>query len=210
MKTQTCSPKERGIIFTGEMVRAILDGRKTQTRRAIKLKETPISDKFKLGYWKLTGVYEGYGAIYPVYSGLDGKSVHEFARCPYGRPGDILYVRETFVHLWDDLVHYRATKEPIPNPKSVYKWKPSIFMPRWASRIDLRVTAVDVQRVQDITEEDAVAEGVSYDMNIPFESKDDTLIGLFGNLWDHINEKRGFGWDVNPWVWVVTFERIKP
>jgi len=88
------------------------------------------------------------------------------------------------------------------------KWKPSIHMPRWASRITLEVTGVRVERVQAITEADAEAEGIAFMRDIPDADETLTAKVLFEILWESINAKRGYGWDVNPWVWVVEFRRV--
>lgn len=197
--------KERPIIFSGEMVRAILEGRKTQTRRVIK--PQPSGD---VGAWP----YDDHRENWLV--------------CPYGSQECRLWVRET----WRPFVlgsrfnqevdiEYRADGQkilhhPISSEKlekweggfSDCSWKPSIHMPRWASRITLEITDVRVERVQDITDADAVAEGID-----PEEDKYDghqVPKVNFSFLWDSINEKRGFGWDANPWVWVVEFKKVKP
>jgi hypothetical protein len=179
------------ILFSAPMVRAILEGRKTQTRRVIPSKLQLCRSPEDEPEWFIQN-------------------------SKYGQPGDHLWVRETWAVSgnWDgvkisDLPHhgidivYRAS-EKYPNG-GYYKWKPSIFMPRWASRITLKVMDVRVERVQDISETDAKAEGVDENSLDVWMSGDDTPVGMFGALWDSINEKRGFGWDVNPWVWVVTF-----
>jgi hypothetical protein len=90
-----------------------------------------------------------------------------------------------------------------------YKWRPSIYMPRWASRITLIITNVRVQRVQEITRDDALAEGVDLSRELfPTMNAPDKALRLFPRLWDSINAKRGFGWDTNPWVWAITFQRV--
>ncbi len=126
--------------------------------------------------------------------------------CPYGDVGDRLWVRETWCYYGAGDAHlgYKATDEICPD--AIDKWKPSIYMPRAASRIMLEVTEVRVQRLQDISEEDAIAEGIP---------KDDwfgllTVKRDFQELWNAINEKRGYGWDSNPWVWAVSFEVLLP
>ena len=176
--------KERPILFNGKMVQSILDGRKTQTRRVIK--PQPVSNPFPL------------------------------QRCPYGVPIDLLWVQETWVK-WDAGIAYLADclnrhgveSEDSKRCRLDYGviWKPSIHMPRWASRITLRVTDVRVERVQEISEADAQAEGVSawHDTNNGTVYRPE-----FRTLWDSINAARGFGWDANPWVWVVEFERVQP
>lgn len=119
-----------------------------------------------------------------------------------------------------ELPHYKATDEKpylTDNDDNEVGWKPSIHMPRWASRITLEVVSVRVERVQDISEEDAVAEGCNgYTIwgPVPGESwrtepkEDVSAIDKFATLWDSINAKRGFSWDINPWVWVVEFKRV--
>jgi hypothetical protein len=165
--------KERPIIFNSEMVRAILDGRKTQTRRVIKPQPGDIHrDLLRINY-----------------------------HCPYGQPGDHLWVRETFQidDNYPDMVFYKA--DDLAGHIST-KWNSPIYMPRCDSRITLEITNRRVERVQDITEEDAMAEGVG------------RIAGLgeyrqcFKNLWDSINKKRDYGWDTNPYVWVIEFKRI--
>jgi hypothetical protein len=117
--------------------------------------------------------------------------------------------------IYQQSVHYFATFDEskiLYAPSMPKKWRPSIFMPRWASRITLEIVSVKVERVQEISKEDAIAEGVEAVM------VDGHKYGLqtgndykwaFNQLWDSINAKRGYGWDVNPWVWAVTFKRVK-
>ena len=136
--------------------------------------------------------------------------------CPYGRPGDLLWVRETHgiqLKLGESpdypkgLVVYRAD---LPEDSNFQyegggsAWRPSIHMPRWASRITLEITGVRVERVQDISEKDAIAEGAA------FRKDEDGELDAFNNIWDIINEKRGYSWDNNPWVWVIEFKKVKP
>lgn len=226
--------KERPILFNGEMVRAILDGRKTQTRRVVKAPKSLIQDTIqqKPPYWKLPiAVCEKTGCFADVNS-------------PYGKAGDQLWVRETFaiesnfnmtdvyldpdnplgpVRDVDDGAHghyfecprYRASEpDTILGDDGIMRWKPSIFMPRWASRIQLKVTDVRVESVQDIVKncQDILEEGIIYDADAkiigPCEGDAGDLIEQFSDLWDSINKKRGYSWDSNPWVWVVEFERI--
>jgi len=143
-----------------------------------------------------------------------------FKACPYGVPGDGLWLRETWRHFEHDAVsgsshiHYRADGSGtiVPAPKnwasrSGLQWRPSIHMPRWASREDLLVKEIRVERVQDITPKDVLAEGITKRQRsaaFPWHvyAQED-----FASVWDSINVKRGFGWQVNPWVWVVTFMR---
>ena len=224
--------KEHPILFTGEMVRAILDGRKTQTRRVMKAQ--PAEDDLPLHgpYWYTLGVYDKYGEMHPgpkVYgiSSADG----EFGlKCPYGAPGDRLWVRETWRNSCDDtgtcIVQWRADMKAChsladhdghgdlcgfkpgyidPGEQANTRWRPSIHMPRWASRITLEVTNIRVEMVQEISPIDAVAEGA---MHPEADYASMTAKSVFGDLWDSINAKRGYGWSVNPWVWVVGFKKL--
>jgi hypothetical protein len=197
--------KERPILFSGPMVRAILDGSKTQTRRVVK--PQPLSAG-------------------PV-------------PCPYGKIGHRLWVRETHrygVHddLWD-AVEYKADgawMKPSGLDQSTgwkfsqecdsdtHRWRSPIFMPRWASRILLEVTDVRVERVQEISEADVLAEGVDYENGETAEWFDEGehyyIAGsphtgekyAFMCLWDSINAKT-YPWDSNPWVWAVSFKRVE-
>jgi len=177
---------EKPIIFSTEMVNAILKGEKTQTRRVIKLQ--PPED-MSPGEWG--------------------------AKCPYGAPGDELWVKETWgVAVVPDgttanefLTVYKADNPQIPPSR----WEPSGYMPRNRSRIQLRITNVRVERVQDISYDDACAEGVSH----PFYGRG-TAGGkfmvvqvMFPELWDSINAERGDSWQSNPWVWVIEFEVMR-
>lgn len=203
---------ERPILFSGPMVRAILEGRKTQTRRVIKKpKRSTMSDDM-------------------FFSGIElaFRNGLEFANCPYGKPGDSLWVRETFFPFGDaGALWYRAgipeyhcarlTGEWLDfpykldgefDPPQNLKWRPSIFMPRWASRITLRVVNVRVERLQDISEADAIAEGIKQDANglwLP-GGYDNAPIWAYSDLWDNINSET-HPWNSNPWVWVLEFEK---
>lgn len=192
--------KERPILFSGPMVKAILEGRKTQTRRVVK--PQPMMP------WRAWD-----GAAHHWQDGDD------LMRCPYGQPGDRLWVRETW-SLIDDhenmaCIGYaagpgidwarewiRCGVDRVEDARKFYgKSKaPSIFMPRWASRITLEVTGVRVERVQDITPEDKEAEGLNWNHGYG--------PAAFESLWNEINGKRGYGWEANPFVWVVEFKQI--
>lgn len=214
--------KERPILFNGVMVRAILEGRKTQTRR-------PVKDI------DLFGCFTG---DCPHWQGTDcAEGVAHFARehSPFGQPGDRLWVRETFA-----INHIMAGWDPIPKEalsfddggeltyradgdwKDQYEqiegdpppWRPSIHMPRWASRINLEITGVRVERLRSISKEDAMAEGIMRGVHGYFwggDTKDDPrhVLGsaqtAFGNLWI----KTGGDWNANPWVWVIEFKRVQ-
>lgn len=183
--------KERPILFSAPMVRAILAGTKTQTRRAVKhpaLATLSFVVDCGEGWW---GDEEGAVQVC----------------CPYGQPGDRLWARETFYYDQEDAeLLYRADGEfDSEQVDSGYKWQSSIHMPRWASRITLEITGVRVERLQDISEGDAKAEGVIR----PRPLVDDdpcTHIDAFGDLWESINGPGS--WDKNPWVWVVEFRRV--
>lgn len=188
---------EKPILFSGEMVRAILNGRKTQTRRVIRPQpgDWVTSVNNYSGSWMCGGVFNGWFA--------DGLLQ---AKNPYGDPGDRLWVRET---AWygpqPDRVEYDADMDEIARESALFygaKKKPSIFMPRWASRITLLIKDVRVERVQDINVDDAIAELGGYAQGIANECVH------FMELWDSINAKRGYGWDENPWVWVIEFEKM--
>ena len=221
--------KERPMLFSAPMVRAILDGRKTVTRRIVK----PV--KFYPDFGRAVGQVGGvwrYGS--PAALGLRERGDHwsvvlkgdvlqrmctseaygwgAGAGCPYGVPGgDRLYVRETWAapHAYDHLpprlipqdarIHYAATED-----RGGLLWRPSIHMPRWASRITLEITGVRVERLQGISEADAIAEGVRNSLHLPggrFAREN------FEHLWWTIN---GDGsWESNPWMWVIEFKRVE-
>lgn len=219
--------KERPILFSGEMVRAILDDRKTQTRRVVK---NQPSEDVNDGRWYADRYNGGPQWCWWGKPGTDvhNKVAHHIGQvCPYGKPGDRLWVRER--HARTDAIttipHYFADG-PLPSISyrhdvSLLQSYPSIHMPRWASRITLEIVNVRVERVQEITEDDAKSEGapVGFRTVIPVDGKPvgatkpytipSSYIGGFANLWDSINAKRGYGWDFNPWVWVIEFRRIK-
>jgi hypothetical protein len=186
--------KEYPILFSGPMVRAILDGRKTQTRRVL----NPQPDFAAQPHFQHGRGHAGTGWYCSETEYPDEGS--QFYRCPHGIPGDRLWVRET----WTKNVagfFYRADF-PLADPTwGPVFWKPSIHMPRAASRITLELTEVRVQRVQEISEADVLAEGVTG----VWKQGDHGY--LFSKLWDSINADRGYGWNVNPWVWALTFKR---
>jgi len=202
---------ERPIMFKGPMVRAILDGTKTQTRRLVKWgsEEAPTLG-CKIAQTGPEGIEEW------TYEDDDASNAGVLdILCPYGVAGDRLWVRETFCDQGCGRFLYRASVE---NPEwKVRRWKPSIFMPRMASRIELEVTAIRALRLQDISEEDAESEGamtwwngLSQEEQFGMYDGGRGPIAAFRMLWDSINAKRGVGWDTNPWVWAVSFRRVKP
>jgi hypothetical protein len=192
------------------MVRAILDGRKTQTRRIVKPQLIPYGDTYGLPT-KSGGLVVSGG---PVEAGMQGLQYN----CPYGQTGDRLWVRETWQRCLCDISTCSgwlyAEKGETPNPGD--RWKPSIHMPRAASRITLEIVSVRVERLQDVSEADALAEGF---VRLPASgrivlNKGDQYFGncwmrartAFEDLWMEINGKES--WGANPWVWVVEFKRV--
>ena len=224
--------RERPILFSGEMVSAILAGTKSQTRRVIT--PQPLSSWMEHG--DLVDACDGpYGRVFASRADLwrhyyktwphpdTGALLHRKRfwikhpehdteiKCPYGQPGDRLWVREKWAHedSWygKETVSFKNCYVPdrgytwityaadIVSPAEVPdRWRPSIFMPRWASRLTLEVRSVRVERLNDITDTDARAEGTA--------GRD-----AYQSLWDRINAKRA-AWASNPWVWVVEFRRL--
>lgn len=227
--------KERPILFSGEMVRAILDGRKSVTRRVVKWEpyEPGLNLDFSglsVGHYNTSNPASGW----VLYSRGRGGCWNQRTKplfSPYGQPGDRLWVRETWCHQADEDERILSDKfwyEATDGDKGIVKldddggvaerkdgseaspWISPIFMPRKASRITLEVTGVRVERVQEITEDQAKAEGCG-----PLVEDDGSVTcgrrkTVFQRLWDSLNAKRGFGWDKNPWVWVVEFKRVTP
>mgnify|MGYP003896954981 CR=1 FL=1 len=180
----------------GPMVRATMAGAKTNTRRVVRTDHSRTvlyfneSDALPQG----AGWYEFKGGCW------------SYLRCPYGVPGDRLWVRET---LWRNGGYVADGPSKVKNDGKV----PAIFMPRWDGRITLEVTAVRVERLQDISEEDARAEGIEPRHNAKWPNGDpgymhDVARRTFASGWDSINGKRA-PWASNPWVWVVTFKRLE-
>ncbi len=212
---------DRPIIFTGESVRGILAGRKTQTRRVAKL--------------LLPGDKNYINA-----ADSEEWRAERVKKCPYGVPGDRLWVRETWATgksldklsaleiglkckgagytrvgapLWyPDGTHRPWGDHDLQDFDGIGKNRNALFMPRWASRITLEITDIRVQRVQEITAVDCIAEGIpTRHMEIdgmPNLASAIMYISDFEALWDSINAKRGFSWESNPWVWAVSFRRL--
>lgn len=177
---------EHPILFSGEMVRAILAGRKTQTRRVVK--GTALE-------WLQPKMFS------PAFVAMQDNKLS-----PYGYAGDLLWVRETWCPDWTDHVIYKADGGSAIDAgyKTEPRWRPSIHMPRAASRITLEVVSVRVERVQEVSPEDCFKEGVVPEKILhPV-----TPTRLFSGLWDSINAKRGYSWESNPWVWVVEFKQV--
>lgn len=214
--------KERGMIFNGEMVRAILDGWKTQTRRIVKSDCMDIGEKDDGTLWPWREHDNGGDYWYP---------------CPFGEVGDRIWVRETWQAIHDSVdefghVEERTYSPSIPKEKDRYwhtvyaehfgdenredrgfPWRPAIHMPRWASRILLEITSVRVERLNDISQKDAQAEGMELTGWRPTYSDPDsggevwTPYDNFAELWQSLY---GVGsWLSNPWVWVIEFRRIE-
>lgn len=200
--------KEFPILFSAPMVRAILEGRKTQTRRVIT--EQPLRPEVaphcENGWW-MWRVWTPENTAHGMPSVRIGDR-----RCPYGVAGDRLWVRETF-HWSQAVLPGKPRRPPMyraDGEAGVPKWTPAIHMPRAACRLELEVTGVRVERLQEISANDAKAEGIDEeDFGPPPESEGfefDYRAG-YQQLWDSLNEKRGFGWSTNPWCWVVEFKR---
>jgi hypothetical protein len=208
---QPVTGRERPIIFSAPMVRAILDGSKSQTRRVVKWPTwaQPHPEVFA------RDLRDGQEVWYVP--GDDQPS--KVMRCPFGQPGDQLWARETFAivprtayrcsegvqqTLRPDDDHDAAIyREGWTRSRGGFRWRPSIHMPRWASRITLEVTGVRVERLQDISEKDANAEGVKHSLHLPggrFAREN------FAHLWWTIHGDES--WEANPWVWVVEFRRL--
>lgn len=193
------------ILFNGPMVRAIIEGRKTMTRRVVKWPEW-LLDHDRGAYW----LNHNGGAAYLE----DGRMVRTFCNpYPVGRR---LWVRETWWANQDGDVAYRADGE-MPEHMAGTHWRPSIYMPRWASRITLEVTASRVERLQAITEEDAIAEGMTkrghwWDAgpNWKGDGAGESALEAFAITWDTIDAKHGHSWEANDYVFAVTFRRIEP
>lgn len=209
--------KERPILFSAPMVRAILEGRKTQTRRIVR----PQPDCFMGG----PGVTDNQGNQvdrFPCWTRPRDAAVIAIS-CPYGQPGDRLWVRETWAYndvvpLVDrppgDYIYRAALCRGVTRYDA--RWRSSIHMPRRASRITLEVTSIRVERLQDISEYGARAEGVVA-VNDPEGDcwTDGTYRTAFELLWGQINgfdgePKARAPWASNPWVWVIEFKRISP
>lgn len=221
-------PKEYPIIFNGPMVRAILDGRKTQTRRHL----ASLSDPYNCPYgmpgdrlwiketWRVAAWRCDEKKV-----ACDYKASPEEIRTPW-----IFLQHETYCDVKKrqlDALHCRGIK---PDDNGVFRWdygkaplpwRPSIHMPYWASRITLEITGVRVERLQDISDNDALEEGISE--SIYYDAAEHALIGgatleghsvercAFAGLWDSINGKRpGCSWQDNPWVWVIEFKKVQP
>lgn len=192
------------ILFNTEMVRAILDGRKSCTRRVIKFpvnrytNNVPLADKVVVQELRCDKV-----------NFLEEPFFSYGMNLPY-QPGDILYVRETFIQAAAHTFWYKADGKSWMSKDLL--WKPSIHMPKEAARIFLRVTNVRVERLQDITVEDALAEGMDKYIRLNGELDENSIITSFIGIWNSTIKKSDldrYGWNANPWVWVIEFERCE-
>lgn len=238
---------EKPIPFSAPMVRAILDGRRSMTRLVVKPQPNsklgngvPSDAVARRPYIEFPHIWtiesRGIGVRqYEQSTPFSKSDAIEYWResCPYGKPGDRLWVQETFSEIpnqkpagyftdpkWIDRKYwYEADND---KPTWGGKWKPPIFMPRDACRILLEITDIRAERLQEITEEDAIAEGVTFDVTEEVQREDMVTPGrdscapvliapkdAFLSLWDSINKERGFGWDQNPWVWVIEFKKLE-
>lgn len=216
---------ERPILFSAPMIEAIRAGKKTQTRRVVK--PQPVGDngtgrwaftvssteKASVGTWDFSIVDDAGNTR--TDRGWE-QSLVEHLKCPYGHPGDKLWVRETWALVPRTAYARSEGVQQVLRPgddhdAAVYRadwdrsapgrWRPSIHMPRWASRITLEIVGVRVERLQSISNEDATAEGVIFGC----DSRD-----WYAELWDEINAKRGHSWESDPYVWVVEFKEPIP
>ncbi len=222
--------KERPILFSGPLVRAILDGRKTQTRRVVK----PQPPSHVVGARRVLAITSDPSPHRFFWFDKLERPIEAQIACPYGLVGDRLWVRESFFEEWD-----QDTMRPFDPPRFVYRatysgeepivldgnggaeeradgrfrspWRPSIHMPRLASRITLEVVSVRVERLNEISEADAEAEGIGFDETRCDGECGSTPCSLaipsFRDLWDSINAEK-HPWASNPWVWVVEFKRV--
>lgn len=191
--------KERPILFSTPMVQAILEGRKSQTRRVIKYQ--PPIDTYRIVQFDHEVFMSAYpnGALRPFHYQIKNR---------FGHKGDILWVRETFLETYsiDDKTHYEYKADYSDIMANDVCWKPSIFMPKAACRIKLEVTDVRVEKVQDISEADAKAEGVLLTMNQHKGFIYENYHSAYVDIWESINGKGS--WEKNSWVWVIKFKTL--
>jgi len=244
MKERITSTKERPMLFSTEMVKAILDLKKTQTRRVITKNNSVIGER---GDWNKL-CWDGSDIHDTQFDGrktaplpfVDGHAneyqpyEQQYLHVPYNwkedetiyrvyprwQVGDRLWVKETWYDDYackrmekpcepDSYIYYRADGEEHKQFEALeegFKWKPSIFMPRWASRILLEITNIRAERVQDISDKDVQEEGCKYPQ---WQGSFTSWKGAYKALWDSINAMRGYSWESNPWVWVIEFKVIR-
>lgn len=214
--------KDKPILFSTEMVKAILEGRKTQTRRVVKPQPPEDWDNLHIfcdaNYFPT--VIDKNGEEQPgeqCFGSYDEEGIAGM-KCPFGQPGDILWVRETYAAVLDNVNKpkkylYKAdlTKDE-KIIEELCKWKPSIFMPKEACRIKLRIGNVRVERLDEVSEADAFKEGVEKKNEVHYKDYLDSRISFYSardsffTLWESINGKGSL--EQNPWVWVIEFERV--
>lgn len=240
--------KERPVLFAGDMVRAIESGTKTQTRRIMKpLADTqgrtflyrngkvwasltedelaPLDGDEPQSVFGAEALFDGEHCYSPVVVGKGPKGEGNPLRCPYGQPGDRLWVREAW-QVFSKEPHRDWPGVPVDRPQIVSEWnplhcvcwradgplnqgelwRPSIHMPRWASRLLLEITDIRIEQLKEISEADAQAEGANPYLLNPLVPAD-TYTEAFQDLWESINGPES--WDANPWVWAVSFKRIE-
>jgi hypothetical protein len=224
---------DRPILFSAPMVRAILAGTKAQTRRVVRDQTAVRAASGGPELWT------GFMGWQPADAVLDDPSLNsnKAAKCPYGMPGDRLWVREAFRPIYPQDPGYNGGQPIAYDYRATYtqgdrlgdalgikrRWKPSIHMPRWASRITLEITGVRVERLKDISEADAIAEGIDriggptsctpwknygLEAGAPHAMTCASPVTSYATLWTSINGPES--WDANPWVWVVAFRRAEP
>lgn len=257
--------KQYPVLFNGEMVRAILEGRKTQTRRVVKLPshfKCPVTGRkypLPVDLWKSTTfggggsfrIVRGERVAVPEAPGMWNDKGATLIGSPYS-PGDRMWVRETWGYrggpwhsktpkVQDFQIAYRADGSQITfsRPAEIFEslakqrprktdeddwdwqdyisrywksWRPSIHMPRWASRITLEITDVRVQRLQKISDSDAMDEGAGATgpLHAELDGDTDEYRNRFRELWESIYAKQGNGWATNPWIWAISFKAVKP
>jgi hypothetical protein len=229
----TTTPKPRPILFSAPMVRAILADAKTQTRRIVTPQPVPFEEEPLVNPRRHAAPYVDIynGGEHACWWTSDDRQGPGWFRCPFGRVGDLLWVKEAWCPL--DRGHYHdsgprdrlttrfgpprrngaAYRADMPTTAGAfedsercrvelgYRWRSAATMPRWASRLTLRVTGVRVQRLQEISEADAIAEGAQ-SPGVPASL---TNVGAFAKLWESIHGQGA--WSLNPWVWAITFTR---
>lgn len=224
--------KERPILFSGAMVKAILSGHKCQTRRVVKQPhQNPLGVWEPFDFGGENGGRDKHGNTTPAQRTFTHTRTGEIIACPIGQPGDRLWVRETFSPIYPQDPTYNGGQPIEYDYAATYTsgdrlgdligkkktWKPSIFMPRAASRITLEITSVRIERLQDISEADARAEGVDMTTKHIYQTThsqsrqllltDPTARRAFERLWETINSPTS--WAANPWVWVIDLKAIK-
>ncbi|WP_223526946.1 hypothetical protein [Pseudomonas sp. BF-B-26] len=210
--------KERPILFSAPMVRAILEGRKTVTRRPVKGGQIPTEDPAEEGRHRWSAIAQRdprYGfCVFGSTEAECAKELAEFALCPYGKPGERLWVRETTAEDCRGSIS-TATYTADGAPSNLEWWYsrrscPSIHMPRVACRILLEITAVRVERLQDISRSDIRAEGLECPPELASDDVSPNYRDWYPAAWRELWESTGGNWDANPWVWVVEFKQVTP